>query len=81
MGKKFNIRGIAEPGKINVKLDGRFTDVDLYSASDETLEKLYADGCPYVCLSPSEFMKRNPHLQSIDVKKINIEKKSRIVDK
>lgn len=72
----FNITGIEHPGIINVKVDGRFTDVPLYEASDDVLEKLYADGCPYVVLTPEEFMKRNPTLQNIEIKKIDIKKRS-----
>lgn len=70
----FNITGIMHPGRINVKVDGRFMDVELYKASDEVLGKLYADGCPYVVLTPEEFMKRNPTLNNIEIKKIDIKK-------
>lgn len=71
---KFRITGIKEPGHINVKIDGRFKDVDLYTATDETLGKLYADKCPYVQLSPEEFLERNPELKAINVKPIKIKK-------
>jgi hypothetical protein len=73
----FKIKGIEHPGRINVKVDGRFKDVDLYEASDEVLEKLYADGCPYVVLTPEEFLKRNPTINNIEIKRIDIKKRAK----
>jgi hypothetical protein len=69
---KFNIIGIKEPGRINVKLNGRFQDVELYRTSDEILQKLYDDKCPYIQLSPEEFLKRNPDLEKIDIKPLDL---------
>lgn len=71
---KFKIIGIQEPGRINAKVDGRFTDVELFKASDEVLEKLYQDKCPYIELSPKEFLKRNPDVHKIDIKPIKVKK-------
>lgn len=71
---KFNIIGIAEPGKVNVLLNGAFTDVELFSASDDDLEQLYNAGIPYVQLSPNEFLKRNPDAAEIKIEPIQLGK-------
>jgi hypothetical protein len=70
---KFIIRGIAQPGRINVKIDGRFRDIELHNVPDEILDKLYADKCPYVELSPEEFIKQQG-LDTIKVKPLKINK-------
>jgi hypothetical protein len=72
---KFRIIGILEPGRINAKIDGRFTDITLHGASDEILAKLYASECPYVELTPEEFLTRNPTAKKIDIRPINVKKK------
>lgn len=71
---KFKIIGIAEPGRINAKIDGLFKDIDLHTAPDEILAKLYDDHCPYIELTPEEFLKRNPNIKEINVKPIKIKR-------
>ena len=71
---RFIITGIKEPGRINIKIDGLFIDVELFSAPEEELEKLFNDGCQYIQLSPDEFLKRNPNLETIQVNPIKIKK-------
>jgi hypothetical protein len=71
---KFKITGIKEPGRINAKLDGKFRDIDLFEASEEILAKLYTDKCPYIELTPSEFLERNPTVKAISIKPIKITK-------
>lgn len=56
---KYIISGIAEPGMVNVKVNGRFQTISLYSASEEVLCELYEQECPYVKLQPQEFAKDN----------------------
>jgi hypothetical protein len=72
---KYKIIGIKEPGHINVRVDGRFRDIELHTASDEILGKLYAEKCPYVELTPDEFLKQNPDAQKIDIRPIKPVKK------
>jgi hypothetical protein len=70
MAKKFNIVGIMKPGIINVLVNGKFRDVELFNAPDTVLEQLYEQKIPYVTLSESEYLKRNKDKKGIEVKKI-----------
>lgn len=66
---KYSIVGIKPPGKVNVHLNGKFTDIDLHTAPDSVLKQLYADGNPHVILAgqPPTAKGQKP----IEVKEIN----------
>ncbi len=49
---KFQRCGIVAPGKINLKLDGRFQTIELDSQPEEKLRQLYDNGCQFVELTP-----------------------------
>jgi len=71
---KFNIIGLVYPGLVNVKLNNGFRDVELFNASDEVLEQLFNDKCPYVMLSPEEFLLRNPEVSEIKIEPLDLKR-------
>lgn len=73
---KYIVKGIKEPGKVNVRLNGKFRTIELYTASQEVLEELYKDACPYVDLSPTEKFKASG-VKPIVVKSITGKKSKR----
>jgi hypothetical protein len=72
---KYIIIGIKQPGLINAKINGRFTNVELFNASDQVLEELYKAQCIYVQLAPDAFISDNPDLGKIKVKPVKISRK------
>ncbi len=51
MASKFFISLLKSPGRINVMLDGRFQTVNLDDLSQDKLQQLFDNGCPYVVFS------------------------------
>jgi hypothetical protein len=48
--RKFKRININAPGRINLRLGGRFQEVAIDNLNDDQLAELYDNGCPYVCL-------------------------------
>lgn len=48
MGLLFEIIGISSPGRVNIKLDGRFQTINLESLPDDKLQQLYENGCHFI---------------------------------
>lgn len=44
----YAVVGIARPGRINVKFNGKFRDVNLFDMNQSQLQELYNNKCPYV---------------------------------
>lgn len=70
MGKLFVRFGIEAPGRVNLKLDGKFQEVTLDSLSDEKLRQLYENGCRFVAPTPEGRAVLFPEEKPINVKKI-----------
>lgn len=43
---------IDAPGKVNLKLDGRFQTIEIDNLAEDKLKQLYDNGCPYIELTP-----------------------------
>jgi hypothetical protein len=65
--------GIKAPGRINLKLDGRFQTVALDDLSQDKLKQLYDNGCNYVGLTSEGRKKYFPDEKPITTKKISFE--------
>jgi hypothetical protein len=72
---KYRIVGILEPGIINAMIDGRFQNIHLHDADENTLEKLYNSGSPYVQLTPEGVSTKKPDSPKIETKPISKSKK------
>jgi hypothetical protein len=48
MGKLFERYGLNAPGRVNILLDGRFQTVAIDDLTDDKLQQLYENKCPYV---------------------------------
>ena len=64
---KYQVVGIANPGLVNVLIDGKFRDIKLYEADDIILAKLAANGCPFVQLMPQGILNGNCTLKEIKI--------------
>lgn len=76
MGKIFERYGINAPGRINLKLDGRFQTVVLDELSDEKLQQLYDAGCKYVRPTESGRKKLYPDEKPISTKPLKFNRKN-----
>jgi hypothetical protein len=74
MGKLFKIVGIVEPGKVSLKLDGRFQEVNLYSLPDEKLKQLHDAKCSYVQATKEGMKEIFPAEKEIQVNPIKFNK-------
>lgn len=46
--KTYSVTGIQPPGRVNLRLGGRFQEVNLHDLSQQQLAELYAAGCEFV---------------------------------
>lgn len=57
-----------EPGRVNVLLNGRFQDVNLFELDEVSLAKLHEDGCPYIQKTPEAVLAADASKPKIEVK-------------
>jgi hypothetical protein len=69
--KYFHLKGIKEPGKVDLYKRGT---VLLSELSDDELYKLYNEGCIFLGLTPDGFKKYVPDTKKIKPKSIKLSK-------
>lgn len=65
----FYLRGIVEPGRVNLFQIGT---VNLSDLGDDQLMEIYKKGnCPFIELTPEGFKKLHPEMSTIEVRDLN----------
>lgn len=71
MAEYFKRKGIKAPGRVNVKLAGRFSEVCLDHLQDSQLKELYESGFPYVEPTEEGRKKFYPEAKEISIKVVS----------
>jgi hypothetical protein len=75
--QKFKVININPPGRVNVLLQGKFRDVNLYDLNDTQLQELYEAKSKYVTLNSKISKAEAPKIEVKNIEPLKKNKKGK----